>query len=71
MKNFIARMGYTLMWGIGIPEYSLEEKFEEYYRLGLLIIIIGIVAMILFIVLFVLYLKKDNEVEEWTEMIKT
>lgn len=64
MKNFIARMGYTLMWAIGIPEYSLEEKFEEYYRLGLLITIIGIVAMILFIVLFVLYLKKDNEVEE-------
>ena len=64
MRNFIARMGYTSTWAFGIPEYSLEEKFEEYYRLGLLITIIGIVAIILFIVLFVLYLKKDNEVEE-------
>ena len=64
MKNFIAKLGYTLMWGFGIPEYSLEEKFEEYYRLGLLITIIGIVAMVVLIVLSIWYLKKSNEVEE-------
>lgn len=64
MRNFIAKIGYTLMWGFGIPEYSLEEKFEEYYRVGLLITIIGIVAMVVLIVLFIWYLKKGNEVEE-------
>lgn len=64
MRNFIAKIGYTLMWGFGIPEYSLEEKFEEYYRVGLLITIIGIVAMLVIIVLFIWYLKKGNEVEE-------
>lgn len=63
MRNFIAKIGYTLMWGFGIPEYSLEEKFEEYYRVGLLITIIGIVAMVFLIVLFILYLKKGKEVE--------
>lgn len=62
MRNFIAKIGYTLMWGFGIPEYSLEEKFEEYYRVGLLITIIGIVAMVVLIVLFIWYLKKGNEV---------
>ena len=64
MKNFIAKMGYTLMWGLGIPEYSLEEKFEEYYRVGLLITIIGVAAMVVLIVLSIWYLKKGNEVEE-------
>lgn len=59
MKNFIAKMGYTLMWAFGIPKYSLEEKFEEYYKFGLSITIIGIVATVLFIVL-VLYLKKSK-----------
>ena len=64
MRNFIARMGYIIMWCIVIPEYSLEEKFEEYYRLGLLITIIGIVAMVLSIVLVILYFKQSNEVIE-------
>lgn len=64
MKNFIAKIGYTLMWGLGIPEYSLEEKFEEYYRVGLLITIIGVVAIVVLIVLSIWYLKKRNEVEE-------
>lgn len=62
MSDFIARIGYTLMWGFGIPEYSLKEKFEEYYRLGLLIIIIGIISMVVLIVLFIWYIKKGNEV---------
>lgn len=64
MRNFIARIGYTLMWGFGIPEYSLEEKFEEYYRVGLLITIIGIIAIIVLTVLLIWYLKKGNEVED-------
>ncbi len=69
MKNFIARMGYILMWGFGIPEYSPEEKFEEYYRVGLILAIIGIVAFGLTIVNSIIYLvldKKSKEVdEEW------
>lgn len=64
MSNFIARIGYTLMWAFGIPEYSLEEKFEEYYKVGLSITIVGILAMIFLIVLIVLILKKSKEVEE-------
>ena len=64
MKNFIARIGYTLTWAFGIPEYSLEEKFEEYYKFGLSIIIVGILAMVFLIVFAVLILKKDKEVEE-------
>lgn len=64
MKNFIAKIGYTLMWGFGIPEYSLEERFEGYYKVGLLITIIGVVAMVVLIVLSIWYLKKGNEVEE-------
>lgn len=64
MSNFIAKIGYTLMWGFGIPEYSLEEKFEDYYKVGLLITIIVIVSMAVLIVLFIWYLKKGNEVDE-------
>ena len=64
MKNFIARIGYTLMWGLGIPEYSLEEKFEEYYKVGLLITIIGIIAVIFSIVILVWYFKINKEVYE-------
>lgn len=61
MKKFIARMGYILVWGFGIPEYSLEEKFEEYYKLGLLLAIIGIVAIVFSIVIFVWYKGVDKE----------
>ena len=64
MKNFIARIGYTLMWGLGIPEYSLEEKFEEYYKVGLLLTIIGIVAAIFSIVILVWYFKINKEVDK-------
>lgn len=64
MKNFIARIGYTLMWGLGIPEYSLEEKFEEYYKVGLLLTIIGIVAVIFSIVILVWYFKINKEVDK-------
>ena len=64
LNNFIAKLGYILTWGFGIPEYSLEEKFEEYYIVGLLITIMGIVAMAFLMVLIVWYLKISNEVEE-------
>lgn len=64
MSHFIARMGYTLMWAFGIPEYSLEEKIEEYYKVGLSIIIVGILATIFLIVLIFLILKKTKEVLE-------
>lgn len=64
MSDFIAKIGYTLMWGFGIPEYSLEERFEDYYKVGLLITIIGIAAIVVLLVLSIWYLKKGNEVEE-------
>ena len=67
MKEFFARVGYILMWVSGTPEYSLEEKFEEYYRAGLILAIIGIVAFGLTIVNSIIYLvldKKSKEVEE-------
>ena len=63
MRNFIAKMGYTLMWAFGIPEYSLEEKFEEYYRVGLLIAIIGITAIILLPLVLIWYLREDKSEE--------
>lgn len=63
MSNFIAKIGYTLMWAFGIPKYSLEEKFEEYYKVGLLITIIGIVAIVILTVLFIWYLKKGKKVK--------
>ena len=68
MKNFIARMGYILTWGLGIPVYSIEEAFEEYYIFGLLITIVGISSMVFIIVclivLLILEFKKKKEVEE-------
>ena len=69
LNNFIARMGYILTWGFGIPEYNLEEKFEEYYIVGLLITIMGIVAMVFLMGLFVWYLKKRNEVSQWLQYL--
>ena len=67
MKNFIARMGYTFTFAIGMPEYSLEEKFEEYYIVGLALTIIAIVATICLIISFIWYciikrLNKEIEV---------
>lgn len=61
MRNFFARFGYTLLWGFGMPKYSLEEKFEEYYRAGLIITIMGIVALVFSIVLLFWYLKISKE----------
>ena len=60
MSNFIAKIGYILMWAFGTPEYSLEEKFEEYYKFGLAIIIVGIFAMTYLITLIVLILKRNR-----------
>ena len=60
MKEFFARFGYILTWGFGTPEYSLEEKFEEYYTLGLAIIIVGIFAMTYLITLIILILKRNR-----------
>jgi len=71
MKEFFARVGYILTWGFGTPEYSLEEKFEEYYRAGFILAIIGIVAFGLTIVNSIIYLvldKKSKEVEEDEEI---
>ena len=68
MKNFIARMGYILTWGLVIPVYRLEEAFEEYYIFGLLITIVGISSMVFIIVCLILLLilefKKKKEVDE-------
>ena len=64
MKEFFARFGYILTWGFGIPEYSLEEKFEEYYKFGLAIIIVGILAMTYLITLIVLILKRNRGIWE-------
>ena len=60
MKEFFARFGYILTWGFGTPEYSLEEKFEEYYKFGLAIIIVGILAMTYLITLIVCILKRNR-----------
>lgn len=60
MKEFFARFGYILTWCFGTPEYSLEEKFEEYYKFGLAIIIVGIFAMTYLITLIVLILKRNR-----------
>lgn len=57
MREFFARFGYILTWGFGTPEYSLEEKFEEYFNFGLAIIIVGIFAMTYIIALIVAILK--------------
>ena len=62
MRNFIARMGYILTWGLVIPVYSLEEAFEEYYIFGLLITIVGISSMVFIIVcLIVILFRKGVE----------
>lgn len=60
MKKFIARFGYILSWGFGTPEYSLEEKFEEYFNFGLATIIVSILAMTYLITLIVLILKRNK-----------
>ena len=60
MKEFFARFGYILTWGFGTPEYSLEEKFEEYYKFGLAIIIVCILAMTYLITLIVCILKRNR-----------
>ena len=47
------------MWAFGIPKYNLEEAFEQYYKVGLTITIIGITAIILLPLVLIWYLKKE------------
>lgn len=58
MSNFIANMGYTLMWAFGVPEYSFEEAFEQYYTVGLILLIVGIICITILPILIILYTRK-------------
>ena len=55
MKDFIAKFGYTLAWGLGIPK-SFEENYEGFYKFGLLtisfagILIVALTIMLIFII---------------------
>ena len=55
MKDFIAKFGYTLAWGLGIPK-SFEENYDGFYRFGLLfisfssILIVALTIMLIFII---------------------
>ncbi len=61
MTNFIAKIGYTLMWGFGIPEYSLEEAFDQYYKVGLILLVIGIICIAILPILIISYIREMVE----------
>lgn len=60
MNEFIAKMGYTLSYGFGIPKYSLEEAFNLYYTLGLTLFIAGIICLVILPILIILYIRKKR-----------
>lgn len=60
MEDFIAKFGYTLAWGIGIPEESLEEGYDRWFNFGLSILIIAAVIILICLIL-VLILWRSNE----------
>jgi len=61
MKEFIARFGYTLAFAIGIPKYTLEEAFEEWFKFGLLALVSGALAVLIGLVGIIILLKKDRQ----------
>ena len=64
MNEFIAKIGYTLAWGVGIPKYSLEEAFNQYYILGLILFIAGIICLVILPILIILYTRKKRDKNE-------
>ena len=64
MNEFIAKMGYTLAWGFGVPKYSLEEAFNQYYTIGLIMFITGIICLVILPILIILYIKKKRDKNE-------
>lgn len=64
MNEFIAKIGYTLMWGFGIPKYSLEEAFNQYYIVGLILVIAGIICLAILPILIILYIKMERDKNE-------
>lgn len=64
MKDFIAKFGYTLCWGLGTPKGDLETNYDGFYKFGLLVfIILGIFYVIAVILLIIEILKERSEVE--------
>lgn len=63
MSEFIAKIGYTLMWGFGTPAYSLEEAFDQYYIIGLILFILGIVGIgiLPILIIFIKRMERDED----------
>ena len=66
MKQFIAELGYTMAWAFTIPEYTLEEKFEEYFNFGLSMIICmaTIIAICVIALTFILIKERKDKRKE-------
>ncbi len=63
MSEFIAKIGYTLMWGFGTPAYSLDEAFDRYYTIGLILFILGIVGIGILPILIILLKRMERDAE--------
>lgn len=65
MEDFIAKLGYILAWGIGIPTQTIEENHTGYYAIGMFFIniceILVAITIIMAVVLFI-YLRKGKKI---------
>ena len=57
MKDFIARVGYTLTFAFGYPKQTLEENYNGYLGVGIFILSIGCISTILLCVLIPILIK--------------
>lgn len=61
MNEFIAKIGYTLAWGFGVPKYSLEEAFNQYYTIGLILLIAGVICLVVLPIFIILYIREKRD----------
>ena len=67
MEDFIAKLGYTLAWGIGIPSQTLEENYTGYYAIGMFFINICeilVASVIIMSIVLLTYLRKGKKIRK-------
>lgn len=46
MEELLAKIGYTLLWGLGVPDFGLEEAFTQCFVIGAGLMILASASII-------------------------
>ena len=61
MKEFIAKLGYTMCWAFGTPTQTLDNNIDGYYTFGMYIIVFFTLLLFVGIITVLISLIKEKE----------